>query len=219
MGYFRELPNVEYQSFLSDKSSSKDYLLVKNLFRRAKIRDDLQNIFTLFNKYEIQEGARPELVAEELYGDANLDWVVLISAGITNVRNEWPLSNADLYRYAQSKYGDEVLNSVRFYESEEVRDSKNNLIFPAGEIVDEDFEVSYFDQNLNNVVTKTPGIAITNYEYETRLNGEKSLIYVLRNEYIQQFLNDSREIMLYTKSSQYINDRLIKTENTNSTLA
>jgi hypothetical protein len=219
MGYFRELPNVEYQSFLSDKNSSQDYLLVKNIFRRAKIRDDLQNIFTLFNKYEIQEGARPELVAEELYGDAELDWVVLICAGITNIRNQWPLSNADLYRYAQNKYGDEVLNSVRFYESKEVRDSKNNLIFPAGKVVDEDFTVSYFDENLNNVITKNPGIPITNYEYETRLNAEKSLIYILRNEYIQQFLNDSRELMLYSKSSEYINDRLIRTENTNSTKA
>ncbi len=219
MGYFRELPNVEYQSFLSDKNSSQDYLLVKNIFRRAKIRDDLQNIFTLFNKYEIQEGARPELVAEELYGDAELDWVVLICAGITNIRNQWPLSNADLYRYAQNKYGDEVLNSVRFYESKEVRDSKNNLIFPAGKVVDEDFTISYFDENLNNVITKNPGIPITNYEYETRLNAEKSLIYILRNEYIQQFLNDSRELMLYSKSSEYINDRLIRTENTNSTRA
>ena len=60
MGYFRELPNVEYQSFLSDAISSQDYLKVKNLFRRNKLRDDLQNVFTLFNKYEIVEGARPD---------------------------------------------------------------------------------------------------------------------------------------------------------------
>jgi hypothetical protein len=219
MGYFRELPNIEYQSFLSSKSSSQDYLLVKNIFRRVKLRDDLQNIFTLFNKYEIQEGARPELVAEEVYGDPTLDWVILIGAGITNVRNDWPLSNSDLYSYSQKKYGDEILNSVRFYETSEIRDTKNKLIFPAGKIVDEDFAVSYFDENLNNVITKNPGIPVTNYEYEVRENNKKSLIYVLRNEYLQQFLNDSREIMLYTKSSEFINDRLIRTENTNSTRA
>ena len=60
MGYFRELPNLEYQNFLSDSVSSQSYLEVKNLFRRNKIRDDLQNIFTIFDKYEILEGARPD---------------------------------------------------------------------------------------------------------------------------------------------------------------
>ena len=53
MGYFRELPDLEYQSFLSDSISSKSYLTVKNLFRRNKLRDDLQNNFTIFDKYEI----------------------------------------------------------------------------------------------------------------------------------------------------------------------
>jgi hypothetical protein len=75
MGYFRELPNIEYQSFLEDSLSTQDYLVVKNLFRRNKLRDDLQNVFTLFNKYEIVEGARPDTVAEEYYGSAQLDWV------------------------------------------------------------------------------------------------------------------------------------------------
>ena len=88
MGYFRELPDLEYQSFLSDAVSTKDYLTVKNLFRRNKLRDDLQNVFTLFNKYEIVQGARPDTVVEEFYGSADLDWVVLLTAGIINVRNE-----------------------------------------------------------------------------------------------------------------------------------
>ena len=87
MGYFRELPNLEYQNFLSDSISSQSYLEVKNLFRRNKIRDDLQDVFTLFDKYEIREGARPDTIAEEIYGDADLDWVVLITAGIINVRD------------------------------------------------------------------------------------------------------------------------------------
>ena len=95
MGYFRELPELYYQSFLSDSNSSGNYLLVKNLFRRCKLRDDLQNVFTMFNKYEIVEGARPDTVAEEFYGDDELDWVVLMTAGIVNARDEWPLSNKE----------------------------------------------------------------------------------------------------------------------------
>ena len=50
MGYFRELPNLRYPSFLPNKSSSLDFVEVKNLFRRAKMRDDLQNYFTVENK-------------------------------------------------------------------------------------------------------------------------------------------------------------------------
>ena len=97
MSYFRELPNLEYQSFLSDRKSVDDYLLVKNIFRRVKLRDDLQNVFTLFNKYQIPDGSRPELVAEELYGSVQYDWIVLISAGITRIRDEWPLSDKEVY--------------------------------------------------------------------------------------------------------------------------
>ena len=71
MGYFRELPDVAYQNFLSDSLSSQSYIVVKNLFRRNKIRDDLEGVFTVFDKYEIQEGARPDNIAKELYGDDN----------------------------------------------------------------------------------------------------------------------------------------------------
>lgn len=216
MGYFRELPDLQYQSFLIDKKSSQDYLLVKNLFRRVKLRDDLQNVFTLFNKYEIVDGTRPELVAEELYGDPELDWVVLITAGITNVRDEWPLSIKQLYDYCEQKYGVDGLTEIRFYETLEVRDSKKRLIMPEGKVVDSNFTISYYDEEEDRMVSINPVTPVTNYEYETRLNDKKSLIYTLKPTYLQQFLSDSREIMLYDQSSQYINDRLIKTENTNS---
>ena len=109
MGYFRELPELYYQSFLSNSNSSQNYLLVKNLFRRGKLRDDLQNVFTIFNKYEIVEGARPDTVAEEMYGSAELDWVVLMTAGIVNARDEWPLSDKEIYEFLTYRYGDFIL--------------------------------------------------------------------------------------------------------------
>ena len=216
MGYFRELPNVDYQDFLSDSNSSQNYLRVKNLFRRNKIRDDLQNIVTIFNKYEIVDGARPDTIAEEFYGSAELDWVVLMTAGIINVRNEWPLSNRDLYKMAEKKYGIENLNTVHHYETIEIKDSLERLILPAGKIVDENFQISYQD---NGLVTKSGSevrVAILNYEYEVIKNNEKTSIYLLKPGYLQQFLNDMRDIMIYGKSSQYVNDTLIRTENTRS---
>lgn len=214
MGYFRELPELDYQSFLSDSNSSQNYLRVKNLFRRNKLRDDLQNVFTIFNKYEIVEGARPDTVAEEFYGSAELDWVVLMTANITRVRDQWPLSNRDLYRYTENKYGIAGLSSVHHYEKTEVKDSQGRLILPAGKVVDEDFTIP---NPSNTATTLNPVININNYQYEVRKNNEKSSIYLLKPSYLQQFLNDMREIMIYDRSSEYINDNLIRTENTRVT--
>ena len=231
MGYFRELPDVQYQSFLSDAISSQDYLRVKNLFRRNKLRDDLQNVFTLFNKYEIPEGARPDTVAEEFYGSATLDWVVLMTAGIINVRDEWPLSNYQLYKYAENKYGIAGLNDINYYETKEVKDSSGRLILPEGKDVNEDFSISYydngiyytndstssFDENVERVIIPNPVRGITNWEYETIKNDKKSSIYLLKQGYLQQFLNDMREIMTYGLSSEYVNESLVRTENTKVT--
>ena len=210
MSYFRELPNLEYQSFLSDRKSVDEYLTVKNLFRRVKLRDDLQNIFTIFDKYQIIDGARPETVAEELYGSAQYDWVVLISAGITRVRDQWPLSDAQVYDYAESIYGED-LNDIHHYETTEVKDSQDRLILPAGKVVDADFTIP---KPGNPTATLNPVVGISNYEYEVLKNNEKRGIYVLKPRYLQQVLLDTRKEMYYDKSSQYVNDRLIRTENT-----
>ena len=209
MGYFRELPNLRYPSFLKEKKSSLDYIEVKNVFRRIKLRDDLQKNFTIFNKYEIEEGMRPDTVAEELYGNPEFDWIILTVAGILNVRNEWPLNNRDLYNYCLDKY-DDSLNSVRFFETKEVKNADGKLILPKGKVVDSGFTIP----NPDNVsATLNPVVGISNYEYETRLNDEKRNIYVLREVYIQTFLNDIREIMTYDESSEFIDERTIQTEN------
>lgn len=213
MTYFRELPNVQYQSFLSNKQSSQDYILVKNIFRRAKIRDDLQNVFTIFNKYEIVDGTRPELVAEEIYGSVEYDWVVIISAGITNIRNEWPLSNQELYKYCERIYDN--INAVHHYETKEVKDDKGRLILQAGQIVGSNFTIP---NPISPTQLISPVVAVSNYEYETIKNNEKSLIYLLKPEYLQTVLKDIRRELFYDESSQFIDQQTIRTENTYNTL-
>ena len=214
MSYFRELPNIRYPSFLREKTSSFDYVEAKNLFRRTKLRDDLQNNFTLFERYVIPGDARPDNVAQELFGSDQFDWVVLIVAGINNVRNEWPLNNRDLNNYCIDKYGDSI-NSNRFFETTEVKDSNGRLILPKGKVVDQNFTIP---KPGTPTATINPVVGISNYEYETRLNNEKRNIFVLREEYIQEFLNDMRELMTYDVSSEYVNRNMIQTENTNITM-
>lgn len=214
MTYFRELPDLQYQSLISDRNSSNDYVTVKNLFRRIKLRDDLHNVFTVFDKYQIPDGARPETVAKDLYGSVKYDWVVLVSANITRVRDQWPLSNKDLYNYASELYGNE-LNDIHHYETTEVKDSQGRLILPVGKVVDENFTIS---NPSNPLATLNPVVGISNYEYETIRNNEKRSIYVLKKIYLQQFINDTRKSMIYDRSSQYVDRKLIRTENTRVTL-
>lgn len=215
MSYFRELPDLEYQTPLSDRSSSDQYVIVKNLFRRVKLRDDLQNVFTIFNKYQIPDGSRPDLVAQELYGSSEYDWVVLISAGIINIRDQWPLSDKDIYDYTLEVYGSN-LNSINHYETIEVKDSKGRLILPKGKIVDASFTIPDPEIPTTNI-SPNPVIGITNYEYEIQKNNEKRTIYVLKPIYLQQILKDTRKSLLYDESSEYVNERLIRTENTRNT--
>ena len=205
MSYFRELPDLEYESPFATRISSSSYVQAKNIFRRMKIRDDLQNVFTLFNKYEIEEGERPDTIAEDLYGKSDLDWVVLISANIINVRDQWPLSSKDLYEYTVSKYGLENIYKVHHYETKEVKDSDGNLILSKGLVVDEDFSIG----GISNITNR-----ISNYDYEIKENQKKETIYLLKPSYLQQFLNDLRSEMVYSDSSQFVNKSLIRTQNT-----
>ena len=225
MGYFRELPNIEYQSPFSDRLSNSSYVTAKNLFRRMKIRDDLQNIFTIFEKYQIPENFRPDNVAEVVYGKSTFDWVVVLSSGITNLRNQWPLSSRDLYRFTENKYGLKQINEIHHYETKEIKDIDGKLILPAGKHVDKDFQFSYREVKKFNeagnpvfeVVTPSPSditIGISNYEHEVRENNKKSSIFILKRSFLQQFLTDIRNEMIYKKSSQYVTNNLIRTENT-----
>ncbi len=217
MSYFRELPNLKYPSFLSDKNSSLEYIDVKNFFRRVKLREDIQNTLVVFDKYEIPMGFRPDNVAEELYGSAGLDWVVITCAGIVNIRDEWPLDSNQIYNYSLNKYG-EKLNEVKYYQTKEIRDGEGHLILPKGKRVNSNFTVKYYDNTLSNYVTKSGTnvrSGISNYEHETILNDNKRFISVLKEEFLQEFLNDFRDIMVYGKSSQFVDDKTVKLENLN----
>ena len=218
MGYFRELPNLQYQSPFTSRVSSDSYVTVKNLFRRMKIRDDLQNVFTVFNKFTISDGERPDTVARDLYGKSTLDWVVLTTAGIINVRNEWPLSSKELYDFTVEKYGLTEINNVKHYVTTEVKNSRGIIVLPKGKIIDQNFTIPKPDISNNDTETLNPVRGVTYYEYEVEENEKKRNIFVLRTEYLQQFLNDIRNEMTYKRSSQYVNDKLIRTENTRVTI-
>jgi VCBS repeat-containing protein len=176
MSYFRELPDVEYLSFLSDRQSSDQYIRVKNLFRKAKLRDDIKNPLVLFDKYSIPDGYRPDNVAEELYGSPEYDWVVLICAGITNIRDQWPISDSDVNRRSFEKYGEE-LYGIHHYETVEQKDSNGRTVLDGSKIVNNIIQIpypSYATEILQSEIFSPPSLGIDTINYT--VNG-KLFIY------------------------------------------
>ena len=236
MGYFRELPNILYQSPLLHKNSSADYIGIKNLFRRAKLYDYLNDNVSIFNKFVIGDGDRPDTIAESLYNDSSLDYVVVLVAGITNINHEWPLQDFQVYDYALQKYGTESkMFENHHYETFEIKDDKGRQILPPDLIVDKDFKMDgsalrfnstytliseagntqLDDKNEYTVSTDNIARAVSNFEHEISENEKKREINVLRNGYLSIFINDLRDVVKYDKSSGYITNNLAKTENTN----
>ena len=213
MTYFRELPSILYQSPLSTRSSSDEYVEVKNLFRRVKLRDDLKDSITYLTNYYVRDGFRPDQVAEDLYGSPNLDWVVIHSAGIVNIRDEWPLTSREIYDYSLNKYGND-LNQIRHYVTTEVKDSSGKIYLPKGKIVDSNFTIA---DPTSSTTTLNPVGGVTYYENESNLNEDKRNITVLRPSYLELFVSDMRRIMTYSKSSQYVSNKVVQTENTRNT--
>jgi hypothetical protein len=206
MTYFREVSDLFYQSQQPDRNSSYDYAKVKNLFRRAKIRDDFFNNVTVFKKYKILGEERPEQIAEKVYGSPSYDWIVLISNNIINVRTEWPMSDYEFQNFLLRKYTEQELSEVHHWETVTYNDNRGRLIVPSGKIVDSQFSLTYYDEIEQSSKTISPIKSVSNYEYETKINDDKRNIYLLRTRYLQTVIDDMREIMSYGFSSQYVDD-------------
>ena len=215
--YFRKLPNLNYPSLLKTRESNTDFIQTKNLFRRVKVREDLFANFMQFDKYKVVGDERPDNVAQKVYDNDDLDWIVLISNNIVDLNNEWPLTQSQLNEFLNDKYTPQELVSIHHYETLELRDSKNQLILPAGIVVDENFNLEYLSggqvKSTNSLVDGRPVKAVTFYDYENDLNDKKRNINVLKPELLGVFIRDFERIMKYDKSSQYVNRRLKRTEN------
>jgi len=209
--YFRQLPQLDYPSLSNDRKSAYDYQLVKNLFKRAVLRDDVFNDVTNFEKYSVEGDERPDQVAYDFYRDSGLDWIILTTNNIIHVRDEWPMSNRDFLTYLNEKYTSEELSNVHHYETREIRDESNTLIQPAGVRVKSDYSVTYVEND--TVKTESSIKMLTFLEHETNLNDAKRNINILKPDYVEIFLRDIKEIMRYKQSSQFISDRLKETEN------
>ena len=241
-GYFTYFPNFNYVSRVADPSVRDEVIPVKNIFKRPRLRDDLQ-AFTVFHDYMIEEDQRPDQISNRVYGDTRFDWVVLLANNITNVREQWPLESLVFDKYCLDKYGsNEALAEVHHYETIELRDTYNRLVIPERLEVDSDFsfnvieyndrkqeEVTYgvtpshgdltYDQQGNakdsngNVIRNSKVVPISNYEYEVELNDAKRRIRILDQSFLGTVIDDVKRIMQYKDSSQFISTYLKQSYN------
>ena len=209
--YFRQLPDLDYPSLKNDRRSAYDYQVVKSIFKRAVLRNDVFDEVTAFTKYSVEGDERPDQVAFNFYQDPNLDWVVLTTNNIVHVRDEWPMGNQDFLTYLNGKYTAEELANIHHYETDVLRDSRGRLIHPKGLTVPSNYSISFLDNGVLRTESKIT--SFTFLEHETNLNDEKRNINILKPEYLTVFLEDFENIMEYKPSRQFVSDKLKKTEN------
>jgi len=215
--YFRYLPEFEYVSRLPDARIS-DYIKVKNLFKKGKIREDIFQNLSFFEKYKIVGNDRPDNVAYEVYGDATLDWVILLCNNVVSIQTEWPMEQNNLDAYLLTKYDNDynkLYNGIHHYETIEVRNSQNFIVLPAGLQVQSDYSISFYDYLTDTQIDRRDvTVPVTNYEYEESLENNKRNIFILKKEYLGIILNDMNELMAYKEgSSQYKTETLKRADN------
>lgn len=212
--YFRQLPDLDYINRDGDDKSISDFIKVKNLFKRGRLREDIFQDTTFFEKYQIEGDDRPDNVSNKFYGSENLDWVVLLSNNILNIQSEWPMTQQSFDEYLLDKYGSiEKINEVHHYESVEVKNSEGVVMFPAGKRIDEDQSINFYD---GQTLTTVSNISkeITNLVHETKLNEDKRNIFLLKGIYLGIVLDDMEEMMQYKKgSTQFVNGSLKRVDN------
>jgi len=214
--YFRQVPNFQYVDRSPGDQAISNYIEVKNLFKKAKLRDDIFSDLSFFTKYSILGDERPDNVAYKFYNDSTLDWIILLSNNVINVQTEWPLSQQGFYNYLIDKYGsEEVFNEVHHYETIQVNNTSGAIIVRAGLKVPSDYSISYFDVNNGQTMNyRNITVEVSNYDYEEKIQNDKRNIFVLKPNYLNLIFNDLEDIMPYKKgSTQYVNATLKKGDN------
>ena len=215
--YFKQVPDFEYVSRIAGSKNISDYIAVKNLFKKGKIRDDIFQELAFFEKYKIIGNDRPDNVAFEVYRDSNLDWVVLLANNILNIQSEWPLLQDDFDRHLVNKYGDynTLYNGIHHYETSEVKNSQGVTIIPLGLEVNSPYTISYYDYITSlQVDTGNIAVPVTNYDHEIKLEDAKRNIFLLKKEYLGIITNDMSEIMEYKEgATQYVSSTLKRGDN------
>ena len=183
------LPELLYN--VSSKPLDPDFLLVKNIWRRAQVLVEYKSEVTIFTEITVGDGERPEDIATRYYGNPFFNWTILVINDIVDYYNQWPRSIVQLQDYINSKYTNP--QATKHHVTTEVKDSNDNIIVPAGKVVASNFQVAYFDGS--TTVTASPVVSVTNAAYEFDLNAKKQTIQIVKPDIIEDFVEVYHQIL------------------------
>ena len=168
--YFNKFPLRVY-----DVKGNKNYKLLPDILRRVKLRSSLSSSRFVFDKYDVKENENPEDVAFKYYGDAEYHWVVLMVNNITDRYYQWPMTQPDFAEFLTDKYGAGNEDSIHHYE----------LAQTSGKTTSSDsshmLEVNSDTENAT---------AITNREFEERVQNDIRQIRLLDQRYLDTFVEE-----------------------------
>jgi hypothetical protein len=169
--YFANFPVIPY-----DSVGNGNYKYVTNLLRRVGMRAQIKSNVLLFDTYDIRSGETPEEIADKLYDDSELHWVILMVNNITDRYHQWPLNENQFQAYINDKYDN--IDAVHHYETTQTSGDTTIKI------------------DVGTVNTDYPAAtAITNYEYELAQENEKRGIRLLDPRYLGVFLDEFKQLM------------------------
>lgn len=154
--YFRQVPNFEYVSRNPGNKYISEYIPVKNLFKRGKLREDIFGNLAIFEKYSIIGDERPDNVANKFYGDSTLDWIVLLSNNILNIQSEWPMTQRTFDKVMLEKYGsyDNLYSGIHHHETEEIKNSLGITVLKGGIHISPTWKTNgNFIETINSTIT------------------------------------------------------------------
>jgi len=169
--YFENFPLIPYDSVGNGK-----FKVVTNLLKRVAVRSKIKTNISYFDTYDVKEGETPEILADKLYNDPELHWVVLLLNDITDRYHQWPQNQNQFLAYINDKYSD--VDATHHYEISQVSGDTTIKI----------------DIGTDNTDYPTASV-ITNYEYEEDLQDKKRKIRLLDPAYVEDFVAEFEKLM------------------------
>ena len=170
-----------FQKGYYDLKGDGNYKLLTDLFTRVKIRDKAFDVATLYDKYDVVSGEKPEDVAYKHFGNAQYHWVILLTNNITDRYYGWPLSDQDFEKYVTDKYTNP--QGVHHYE---ITQSSGPTTGNGPDDYSHKIEVNS---------TESGAESISNYEYERREQDKKRNIKLLDPRYLPMFLEEFERLI------------------------
>ena len=169
--FFENFPIIAY-----DSVGNGEYNAVTDLLRRVAIRSKVRSNVLVFDTYDVKQGETPEMLADKLYNDPELHWVILLINDITDRYHQWPMNNNQFLTYLNDKYSN--VDATHHYEISQVSGDTTIKI------------------NIGTDNTEHSGASIvTNREYEEERQDELRKIRLLNPIYIEPFVAEYQKIM------------------------